>query len=123
MTAVFPTETNPENLTADRLALKELASAHLGIIRRAEDLQNAQRLLVPLTPEAPRALSRPYLELQNMRLLVRLMLDAALARQESRGSHFRVDYPEPDPAWTKRIVLSAAGIDSIPADQPFTWPW
>jgi L-aspartate oxidase len=123
LTAVFPTETNPENLTADRLALKELASTHLGIIRRAEDLQNAQRLLVPLTPEAPRALSRPYLELQNMRLLVRLMLNAALARQESRGSHFRVDYPEPDPAWTKRIVLSAAGIDSIPADQPFTWPW
>ncbi|HHW11713.1 MAG TPA: L-aspartate oxidase [Firmicutes bacterium] len=123
LTAVFPTETNPEDLTADRLTLKELASAHLGIIRREEDLQNAQRRLAPATPAGPVPLSRPYLELQNMRLLVRLMLEAACTRRESRGSHYRADYPETDPNWRKRIVFSPAGISFIPADQSFDWPW
>lgn len=123
LTAVVPAETNPENLAADQLALKALASANLGIIRRKEDLLNAQRHLAPATPATPVHLSRHYLELQNMRLLVRLMLDAALARQESRGSHYRADYPDPDPAWTKRIVLSSAGLSLLPADQPFTWSW
>jgi L-aspartate oxidase len=31
-------------------------------------------------------------------LLVRLLAAAALARQESRGGHFRADFPSPDPA-------------------------
>ncbi|NLM37282.1 MAG: L-aspartate oxidase [Firmicutes bacterium] len=123
LTAVFLTETNPENLTVDRLALKELASTHLGIIRREADLENAQRRLAPTTPAAPAPLSRPYLELQNMRLLVRLMLEAARTRQESRGSHYRADFPATDPSWTRRIVFSPAGIGFIPADQPFTWSW
>lgn len=126
LAAVVPTETNPEHLAADRLALKALASAHLGIIRREEDLQNAKRRLAPATPPAPiplNRLNRSYLELQNMRLLVRLMLEAALTRRESRGSHYRVDYPVPDPAWQKRIVLSSTGTNWAAADQPFTWSW
>ena len=123
LAAVFPTETSPELLAADRSALKELASTHLGIIRREEDLQNAQRQVAPASSATPIPLNRPYLELQNMRLLVRLMLDAALSRRESRGSHYRADYPDPDPAWAKRIVLSPTGVSFIPADQPFSWSW
>lgn len=47
-----------------------------------------------------------YLELQNMLLLSEMVCRAALLRTESRGSHFRSDYPEEDNTnWLKNIVV------------------
>ena len=44
-------------------------------------------------------------ELQNMLLVGRLLAEAALAREESRGVHFRTDFPETDDEhWHVRIV-------------------
>jgi len=37
-----------------------------------------------------------YLELSGMIHLAEVIVEGALVRQESRGSHFRVDYPDRD---------------------------
>ncbi len=49
--------------------------------------------------------------MQNMLIVARLMIAAALARQESRGVHTRRDFPNPDPAWVKHISLERAPFD------------
>jgi L-aspartate oxidase len=46
-------------------------------------------------------------ELQNLFTVARLMLAAMLARHESRGVHFRSDYPERDnDHFAKRLISS-----------------
>ncbi|MER3415218.1 MAG: L-aspartate oxidase [Gemmataceae bacterium] len=47
-------------------------------------------------------------ELQNMLTLSRLMLWAALERTESRGVHYRTDYPTPDDShWLRHLDIPA----------------
>ena len=48
----------------------------------------------------------PSHELCNMVLLGRLIAESALLRQESRGSHYRSDFPDTASEWEKHIVLS-----------------
>ncbi len=43
-------------------------------------------------------------QLQNMLQVARLMITAALVREESRGVHFRADCPEPAEAWLAHIA-------------------
>jgi L-aspartate oxidase len=45
-------------------------------------------------------------ELQNMLCAARLMIDAALAREETRGCHVRTDFPNRDDArWNRHIAI------------------
>jgi len=46
-------------------------------------------------------------EARNLLWAGRLVAAAALARRESRGGHYRADYPLPDPTWQRHLALSA----------------
>ena len=48
-------------------------------------------------------------ELQNMLCLARLMIEAALKRQETRGCHVRVDFPEPNEMWCRHQTFRRGG--------------
>ncbi|MBI3972019.1 MAG: hypothetical protein HY332_12075 [Chloroflexi bacterium] len=56
--------------------------------------------------------TRLSVELANMLLVGWQMTRAALAREESRGAHYRADFPEPDPAWRRRLAYH------LPRPQP-----
>ncbi len=45
------------------------------------------------------------MELRNMLLVGQLICEAALMRTESRGAHYREDYPAASERWVKHIIL------------------
>ena len=51
-----------------------------------------------------------FLEFKNMLLLSRLVLIGAIAREESRGAHFRVDAPEEKESFIKQIIIDKEGV-------------
>ena len=55
--------------------------------------------------------------LQNLLTVARLMIAAAVEREESRGVHTRSDFPQADPAWVRSIPLRRPPL-AIEADEP-----
>ena len=51
-----------------------------------------------------------FLEFKNMLELSRLVLKGAIARSESRGAHFRVDFPNEDKKFNMHIVVDKNGV-------------
>ena len=82
---------------------------NMGIVRKESRLLEAKRDVgfwcrYALGREFP---GKPGWELQNLLTVARLMIDSALARTESRGTHFRSDYPAKDDVkWGLRHVAS-----------------
>jgi len=53
---------------------------------------------------------REAFEAKFMFLLAKLVVKSAMIRTESRGSHFRVDYPKRDDKnWLKNIIVKMEG--------------
>ncbi len=77
----------------------------VGVVRHREGLEEMAEVLALWQRRLPASLDRPSYELRNLVLLGRLMAEAALVRQESRGAHYRTDFPELLPEWEKHIVL------------------
>ena len=51
------------------------------------------------------------LDLDNLLTVSEAVTRAAIERRESRGGHFRDDYPEKDPAYAKFNILVRKGAD------------
>ena len=84
--------------------LRKLAWTHLGVVRSGAQLESACSALS--RPGSARAAqTRAEYELSNMRLTASLIARCALARQESRGAHFRTDYPEPRAEFQRHSIL------------------
>ncbi|MGD1869342.1 MAG: L-aspartate oxidase, partial [Neomegalonema sp.] len=65
-------------------------------------LRDALRRISWLEREA-QGVSRSFL---NMTSAATLVAAAALRRRESRGGHFRIDHPDPDPALARRSRIT-----------------
>jgi len=48
---------------------------------------------------------RSYLEMNNLVTVGDLIIDSALTRKESRGCHYRLDYPAEEQKWRKQIII------------------
>jgi L-aspartate oxidase len=77
----------------------------VGIVRDGEGLAQAAHKLSAWTAAVPAPTDRPSHELANMLLASRMMAEAALIREESRGAHYRTDYPKPRDEWRRHITF------------------
>ncbi len=78
--------------------LRHLMYANVGLVRTGSDLRDALDRIATLTEEHPYAKT----ELRNLLVVARLIANAASERCESRGSHYRSDFPLPDAALAHR---------------------
>ena len=91
-----------------RRSLRSLVWMNAGIERTGPQLKEALERIVFWQKYALRIgmVDPPGWELQNMLIVAELLVRAARCRTESRGGHFRSDYPRrDDPNWRKHIEL------------------
>ena len=80
------------------LDLRNLMYSNVGLVRNERGLREALLRITELDALFPHAGN----ELRNLLVVGRLIAEAALARPESRGSHYRSDYPQTEDAFAKR---------------------
>ena len=87
--------------------LRRTMSAEVGVIRERAGLVDALATIARLEKRAraPR--------FRNMLATAKLVATAALARTESRGGHYRADFPDADPAWQHRTLMTLADAERI----------
>ena len=86
-------------------ALESLMWDNVGILRSGENLERTAAILATWEKGLTEPGDRPQYELTNMVLTGRLMTEAALTRKESRGAHFRSDFPSPSKDWQRHIMF------------------
>ncbi len=80
--------------------IREIMWSHVGLVRTASGLTEALGQLHALSMSNAIRSQKT----QNMLTVAQLIAMAALAREESRGAHFRDDYPNPAAAWAHGSV-------------------
>ncbi|MEO6804746.1 MAG: L-aspartate oxidase [Edaphobacter sp.] len=73
--------------------LRGLMWKHAGLLRDEAGLCEAQRGLDALAVTMPRGIFRRALEARNLHTVAGLIVASALGREESRGAHYRNDFP------------------------------
>jgi L-aspartate oxidase len=83
-------------------ALRDLMWDRVGVMRDGAGLVAALEEMDRLDTKLASGISVP----RNMLTAARLITTAALIRNEGRGSHWRVDRPDPDPQWAQTLYFN-----------------
>jgi L-aspartate oxidase len=87
----------------ERATLQRLMWDHAGLFRSAPGLRAAQAELASWHAADPATATVAELEDRNLLDLARLVVRAALEREESRGAHYRSDYPTTEPVFQRHL--------------------
>jgi len=88
-----PVDTGMEELVEQ---IQDLMWNEVGIVRSRMGMQKAVKSLEEMAPKLAHPKTRRSHEASNLHLAALLVARSALAREESRGAHYRMDYPDHD---------------------------
>jgi len=74
--------------------LRQAMWTYAGLLRDARGLETADQTLNALAVSMPRGLLRRAIEARNLYTVARVIVDSAIGRHESRGAHYRSDFPQ-----------------------------
>jgi L-aspartate oxidase len=113
----------PGLVTGDlRDALEELMTDRVGVLRSAEGLADAAARLAAMTARITEHVDQAAWELTNLLTISTAMSHAAARREETRGSHWRDDFPERDDQrfaghFDARMADGVVALEFVPAAQ------
>jgi L-aspartate oxidase len=103
---MLPQRPSPKKVPALSLsALQALMWENVGIVRSRESLEDAAAILATWEGNLGSPTDRLSYELCSLVVTGRLVAEAALVREESRGAHFRSDFPESSDQWLRHLVF------------------
>ena len=90
--------------------IRRLMWNYVGIVRSNKRLERARRRIALLKGEIYEDwwrwnVTRDSIELRNIAQVAELIVEGARLRQESRGLHHHLDFPDSDPTWLRPTVL------------------
>ncbi|HIE30522.1 TPA: L-aspartate oxidase [Candidatus Poribacteria bacterium] len=93
------------DINAFKSKIQNIMWERAGIVRDGEGLTEAKQELERLAHDTTE-LDKSELELQNMLQTAQLIVQSAFQRTESRGGHYRIDYPERDDVnWNRHLIF------------------
>jgi L-aspartate oxidase len=102
---VGPPGEDPVSAAAElRDRLQRTLTTHAGVVRTEASLRQAGVVVRSVLAAEAVAETAAHHEVQNLSAVAAALVDAALARTESRGNHRRSDHPETDPELRVRFV-------------------
>jgi len=90
-------------------SLRAMMTSHLGVIRHGDRLAEAMRAFAGVERDTAN------IALRNMATTALLVAASAWARRESRGAHYRIDYPTEKPALAHRTMTTLVAAREIAA--------
>ncbi|GAB2816683.1 L-aspartate oxidase [Alpinimonas psychrophila] len=113
LTADAPAATNDADAArrlatqvVDRVELQTMMWDNVGLARTRTELESTLEQIRGWRPADPAHRLFPDWEDANLLLLAQALTQSALARHESRGGHYRLDYPETSPALARPITIA-----------------
>jgi L-aspartate oxidase len=102
----LPSRETPRDVPVLNLAnLQNLLWDNVGIVRSLQSLYEAALVLAAWHNTLPVPTDRLSYEINTMVINARLLTEAALLREESRGAHYRSDFPQSSANWKKHVIF------------------